>query len=424
MSLDCIGDEKMKKAFQSLRMKMLCMIAAMMAITSTVIEVTNYYLIVKQEQAASITLVITFLFVSFTTTVFYFIIRRYIIAVENLSKTMKGISNGDLSVDVVPLKGKNEISTLISSFNEMMTHMRMLRQKISKTKRTVSHSSEQLLVSMEETKTAVTEVTMSIQDIAAGSDKQLLSVVETEQAMVDMAKLLQKMTDHSSKVQQSMNRASEHASTGNVAVKDVTNQMNKIYETVKISTSEVKGLEDRSTEIGRIIDTITRIAEQTNLLALNAAIEAARAGEHGKGFAVVAGEVRKLAEESKTSAIQISHLLKEIEVQAKRAYQNMEVNREEVTLGISTVEDVTQQFSTIMEDVFAAQEQMNKMTKATGEIDGYSFKVMESVMALSEVAKQAAAYAEEVAAASQEELASIEELVMLAANLKATVSES
>lgn len=424
MSLDCIGDEKMKKVFQSLRMKMLCMIAAMVAITSTVIEVTNYYLIVKQEQAASITLVITFLFVSFTTTVFYFIIRRYIIAVENLSKTMKGISNGDLSVDVVPLKGKNEISTLISSFNEMMTHMRMLRQKISKTKNTVSHSSEQLLASMEETKTAVTEVTMSIQEIAAGSDKQLLNVVETEQAMVDMAKLLQKMTDHSSKVQQSMNRASEHASTGNVSVKEVTNQMNKIYESVKISTSEVKGLEDRSTEIGRIIDTITRIAEQTNLLALNAAIEAARAGEHGKGFAVVAGEVRKLAEESKTSAIQISHLLKEIEAQAKQAYQNMEVNTEEVTLGIASVEDVTQQFSTIMEDVFAAQEQMNKMTRATGEIDGYSFKVMESVMGLSEVAKQAAAYAEEVAAASQEELASIEELVVLAANLKATVSES
>ncbi|AXI28078.1 hypothetical protein CN330_09805 [Priestia megaterium] len=424
MSLDCIGDEKMKKVFQSLRMKMLCMIAAMVAITSTVIEVTNYYLIVKQEQAASITLVITFLFVSFTTTVFYFIIRRYIIAVENLSKTMKGISNGDLSVDVVPLKGKNEISTLISSCNEMMTHMRMLRQKISKTKNTVSHSSEQLLASMEETKTAVTEVTMSIQEIAAGSDKQLLNVVETEQAMVDMAKLLQKMTDHSSKVQQSMNRASEHASTGNVSVKEVTNQMNKIYESVKISTSEVKGLEDRSTEIGRIIDTITRIAEQTNLLALNAAIEAARAGEHGKGFAVVAGEVRKLAEESKTSAIQISHLLKEIEAQAKQAYQNMEVNTEEVTLGIATVEDVTEQFSTIMEDVFAAQEQMNKMTRATGEIDGYSFKVMESVMGLSEVAKQAAAYAEEVAAASQEELASIEELVVLAANLKATVSES
>ena len=424
MSLDCIGDEKMKKVFQSLRMKMLCMIAAMMAITSTVIEVTNYYLIVKQEQAASITLVITFLFVSFTTTVFYFIIRRYIIAVENLSKTMKGVSNGDLSVDLAPLKGKNEISTLISSFNEMVNHMRMLRQKISKTKSTVSHSSEQLLASMEETKTAVTEVTMSIQEIAAGSDKQLLSVVETEQAMVDMAKLLQKMTDYSSKVQQSMNRASEHASTGNVSVKEVTNQMNKIYESVKISTSEVKGLEDRSTEIGRIIDTITRIAEQTNLLALNAAIEAARAGEHGKGFAVVAGEVRKLAEESKTSAIQISHLLKEIEAQAKQAYQNMEVNTEEVTLGISTVEDVTEQFSTIMEDVFAAQEQMNKMTKATGEIDGYSFKVMEAVMGLSEVAKQAAAYAEEVAAASQEELASIEELVLLAANLKTTVSES
>lgn len=74
--------------------------------------------------------------------------------------------------------------------------------------------------------------------------------------------------------------------------------------------SSMQEIQESSQEITGIIEVLAEITHNTKILATNAAIEAARAGEEGKGFAVVADEVAQLAENSKTSAKEISLLIK------------------------------------------------------------------------------------------------------------------
>lgn len=96
---------------------------------------------------------------------------------------------------------------------------------------------------------------------------------------------------------------------------------------------------DHLKETDKILKFIRMVAEQTKLLGLNAAIEAARAGEHGRGFTVVAQEVRKLAENSTSSADQISSILKNIEGSVATIIRGIE----QVASGIQKQAAVTQE---------------------------------------------------------------------------------
>jgi len=121
----------------------------------------------------------------------------------------------------------------------------------------------------------------------------------------------------------------------------------------------------KATELFRpIAEAINNIAGQTNLLALNASIEAARVGEMGRGFAVVAGEVRRLAEISRTESGKIlpfseelCRLFQTIQKKAESASTTFEGTAQKVMQIASAVE----QMSTTTEEISS---QAKKLTKA------------------------------------------------------------
>jgi methyl-accepting chemotaxis protein len=112
--------------------------------------------------------------------------------------------------------------------------------------------------------------------------------------------------------------------------------------------NEIKGLGIQLSQIGKITDLINDIAEQTNLLALNATIEAARAGEAGRGFAVVAEEIRKLAEQSKTSSSNISSLLENLMNKSNLAIKTSDIMKDKLNGQITVIGNSVNSFKEII----------------------------------------------------------------------------
>lgn len=106
--------------------------------------------------------------------------------------------------------------------------------------------------------------------------------------------------------------AQQTANDGNTQLDKINRTIERVEESSRMVGEQMKNLEMMTNQIKDIVGIVKGIADQTNLLSLNASIEAARAGEHGKGAAVVASEVRKLAEGTRDSVMNVSELVNKI----------------------------------------------------------------------------------------------------------------
>lgn len=333
------------------------------------------------------------------------------------------IANGDLTVGTIDVKNRDEIGDLAQSFNIMVQNLKDLIQQVSFSSIQVASSSEELTASAEQTTQATHQIATAIQEVASGADEAGQGAKEGSQSMREMAMGIQQLAETTSNVSELAAETSKEAIYGNQSLQQVIGQMNTINQVVDSSASVVKSLGEHSTEIGKIIEVITAIANQTNLLALNAAIEAARAGEHGRGFAVVADEVKKLAEQSKDSANQISHLIKKIQEDTEHAVKVMDQGTKEVSLGMTVVSEADKGFQKIQGLIEKVTSQLQEASAISEEMSASVEQVNASVEEISRVAQNSANNTQDVASASEEQLASMQEITSSASALSKMAEE-
>ncbi|MCD8501385.1 MAG: methyl-accepting chemotaxis protein [Bacillaceae bacterium] len=332
--------------------------------------------------------------------------------IKETVRILKQMANQDFSESLRKenISRKDEIGLMFQSIDKMQAAMKGIIRQVMNSSTEVSLSSKQLSVSADETKVVSKDVSASIVEVAQGAELQVTSSTETETVMEDMAKGIQRVAETAALISESTKIMNGKANDGGKTLTIAVEQMKKIEQETEQTTQIVDRLQQDSIQINEIIHIITSITDQTNLLALNAAIEAARAGEAGKGFAVVADEIRKLADQTRHSATQISDLVGNMQNHTMKASESMILGKREVAQGIDDIKDVGLAFNIILSSISTVANEIEELSAVSQQMSASAEQVTASVSEMATVAKQSAANAEEVAAASEEQLATIEEV--------------
>lgn len=342
---------------------------------------------------------------------------------KQIAMNAQEIAKGNLMIEKVPYKHKDELGTLNDSFDQMALQLTSLLQKVNLASKEVEVFAEEI----EQENYSLTEiskqVSVSTDELSAGAQTVSEDLQQSVQLIDDMDKEIILNLNHSQESSHFSREAVEAIGEGRKAIDE---QKVLITENKEASYS-IQAATDKfvsyAAKIEDMATSVSAIAAQTNLLALNAAIEAARAGEAGKGFAVVASEVRKLAEESNVATTQIFDMvnllksgLEDIAAAVTKGGTIADEQMESMNLTMTTFENIEIKVTGISNKII----QLVQGMEASKELGA---KVLHNVESISAVVEETAAGSEEISASTAEQLSAFGNLSNKVTDLRKLTNE-
>ncbi len=348
---------------------------------------------------------------------------------QEVSATVENLAKGDLTVRF-RAKAAGDIKAMGNALNDAITSLQSLLLKIGEETEVVDVASDQMKGKAEGIEKNTQTVVVEIQGIHEGMLEQVTRTDESSRFAEQIMKTAESTGEQADVINESAVQGVHNSQEGVKIVKKLVEHMEEIAESASSTAKSIYVLTERSEEISRTLNVITDIAAQTNLLALNAAIEAARAGDAGRGFAVVAEEIRKLAEDSRRSAVGIERVIQDVQkdvVLASKSIDKMEGN---VKQGNSATRDAREVFETILgssQETLSISKQVVKAAKEQQTAVASVVKNIEKIVVVSEETaagtKKASTSADSLNEAVRDIAKTSQELSQTASSLKKEVSK-
>ncbi|MBU0603342.1 MAG: methyl-accepting chemotaxis protein [Gammaproteobacteria bacterium] len=293
----------------------------------------------------------------------YLALGLYASLQQDIARTIRGgqlLAEGDLTARI-EVAGRDEFADIARSFNRMADGLSALIGQVKTSAGDVTRVTH-----------AVASATQQISEASAQQSQSASAMAAT---IEELSVSITSVSDGASDMRRAAEASNEEAGHGRRAIDAVSGEL----DAVGVVVGEISEAAAAFVASTRAISDMTRqvkdIAEQTNLLALNAAIEAARAGEQGRGFAVVADEVRKLAEKSAASALEIEQVTRTLDARAggvdavvRRGSQAIDASREQLNRVVEALTRAAQAAASTSEGIAGIAESVSEQTTASHDV--------------------------------------------------------
>ncbi len=369
--------------------------------TTTRIEMDNKY----KSEFVAITVVLNILLGAFI----YVLSKKILKPVPQIVNTLEamacgnfGVENENSSFDEFGLitlavnETKEEVRQLLKNTNAVVDSLENTFGKLEKVFKQFSKQSEEENRAIVKQQEGIERVTASIEELNANIEE----LANQAQSLSGVTITFQNMSGDLQK----------NSTIGSKSLSELIESNTKLSQRYEGLRGGVEELGKATLNIGDVIETVRQIAEQTNLLALNAAIEAARAGEAGRGFAVVADEIRKLAEETKSSTDKINSTISNVKSLSEKLVGEITTLFEDVQKTNKKYEELSQMFKGMFDRINYLSESTDTLAAHSEEQSASAEEMASAAKEIANAISNVSSMAEGISKISNENMESIKDV--------------
>ena len=352
---------------------------------------------------------------------FLFVKTIVVKPIVNLSNIIEKLANYDLTLtndENNYLKRKDEIGDISNSLYKMQTNLVDLINKIRNLSNDITTNSKELNENTNVSTKIAEEISKAIEEISNGATEQAKNTEQGADNIVELGYIIEENRKCLDNLNVHVNEIVLLQKEGVDILDDTLRKSNEINLSSKEVYDIVLNANKSAGKIEIVSDTIKNIATQTNLLALNARIESAKAGKFGNGFSVIADEIKKLAEQSQNSTIEIEKVVKELMVRTLKAVETMKEVEVMVSSQTNSVNLTSEKFNEINNTIEIIKTNILETNNLGSKMEKKKDEVIDIIQNLSSISQENAAATEECFASIEEQTSFIEEISDASGNLE------
>jgi len=238
-------------------------------------------------------------------------------------------------------------------------------------------------------------IAQSMQDISLSTEKMAENITEQNRMTQNIQVAISNTQGFSSEMVSVAGVSNEEIKANQDMMEKLMEQSGQIADNNGLVTDAMEQLQDKVDKVDSIANMILKISNQTSILAINASVESSRAGEAGKGFSVIAEQIRQLAEETKKSTESITHIVDDLNDNAKTVVDAVGVSLKAADSQNQMIRTAADAFDELSGNMNILIKNIQEINNRIDSLSTANNQIVENITQLSALSEEVSASAEE-----------------------------